>query len=57
MAPALVSRVKIMAEMNIVERRRPQDGPSRPRGRGREPVGTVVRSADFRESRCAGVGG
>ena len=26
MAPALVSRVKIMAEMNIVERRRPQDG-------------------------------
>src|SRR5262249_46460071 len=26
MGPALVSRVKIMAEMNIVERRRPQDG-------------------------------
>ncbi len=26
MAPALVSRVKIMADMNIVERRRPQDG-------------------------------
>jgi type IV pilus assembly protein PilB len=26
MAAALVSRVKIMAEMNIVERRRPQDG-------------------------------
>jgi type IV pilus assembly protein PilB len=26
MAPALVSRIKIMAEMNIVERRRPQDG-------------------------------
>jgi type IV pilus assembly protein PilB len=26
MAPALVSRLKIMAEMNIVERRRPQDG-------------------------------
>jgi type IV pilus assembly protein PilB len=26
MAPALVSRVKIMAGMNIVERRRPQDG-------------------------------
>jgi type IV pilus assembly protein PilB len=26
MAPAFVSRVKIMAEMNIVERRRPQDG-------------------------------
>jgi type IV pilus assembly protein PilB len=26
MGPALVSRVKIMADMNIVERRRPQDG-------------------------------
>ncbi len=26
MAPALVSRLKIMADMNIVERRRPQDG-------------------------------
>ncbi len=26
MAPALVSRLKIMASMNIVERRRPQDG-------------------------------
>ena len=26
MGPALVSRIKIMAEMNIVERRRPQDG-------------------------------
>ncbi|HET7488547.1 MAG TPA: GspE/PulE family protein [Acidimicrobiales bacterium] len=26
MAPALVSRIKIMANMNIVERRRPQDG-------------------------------
>jgi len=26
MAPALVSRIKIMAGMNIVERRRPQDG-------------------------------
>ena len=26
MGPALVSRVKIMAKMNIVERRRPQDG-------------------------------
>jgi type IV pilus assembly protein PilB len=26
MGPAFVSRVKIMAEMNIVERRRPQDG-------------------------------
>jgi type IV pilus assembly protein PilB len=26
MGPALVSRVKVMAEMNIVERRRPQDG-------------------------------
>jgi type IV pilus assembly protein PilB len=26
MGPALVSRVKIMAQMNIVERRRPQDG-------------------------------
>ncbi len=26
MAPSLVSRIKIMAEMNIVERRRPQDG-------------------------------
>ena len=26
MAPALVSRLKIMAGMNIVERRRPQDG-------------------------------
>jgi type IV pilus assembly protein PilB len=26
MGPALVSRIKIMADMNIVERRRPQDG-------------------------------
>jgi type IV pilus assembly protein PilB len=26
MAPALASRIKIMADMNIVERRRPQDG-------------------------------
>jgi type IV pilus assembly protein PilB len=26
MGPALISRIKIMAEMNIVERRRPQDG-------------------------------
>ena len=26
MAPAIASRIKIMAEMNIVERRRPQDG-------------------------------
>jgi type IV pilus assembly protein PilB len=26
MGPALVSRVKVMADMNIVERRRPQDG-------------------------------
>ena len=26
MGPALVSRIKVMAEMNIVERRRPQDG-------------------------------
>jgi type IV pilus assembly protein PilB len=26
MAPALASRVKVMAELNIVERRRPQDG-------------------------------
>ena len=26
MAPSLVSRIKIMADMNIVERRRPQDG-------------------------------
>ncbi len=26
MGPAIVSRIKIMAEMNIVERRRPQDG-------------------------------
>ena len=26
MAPAIASRVKIMAGMNIVERRRPQDG-------------------------------
>jgi type IV pilus assembly protein PilB len=26
MGPALVSRIKIMSEMNIVERRRPQDG-------------------------------
>ncbi|MGE0880647.1 MAG: GspE/PulE family protein [Acidimicrobiia bacterium] len=26
MAPAVVSRIKIMADMNIVERRRPQDG-------------------------------
>ena len=26
MAPALVSRIKVMADMNIVERRRPQDG-------------------------------
>ena len=26
MGPSLVSRIKIMADMNIVERRRPQDG-------------------------------
>ena len=26
MGPALVSRIKVMANMNIVERRRPQDG-------------------------------
>jgi type IV pilus assembly protein PilB len=26
MGPALISRIKVMAEMNIVERRRPQDG-------------------------------
>ncbi len=28
MAPALASRVKVMANLNIVERRRPQDGSS-----------------------------
>ena len=33
MAPALVSRLKIMAGMNIVERRRPQDGQITMRGR------------------------
>src|ERR1700688_819130 len=36
MAPALVSRLKIMAEMNIVERRRPQDGQITMSGDGRE---------------------
>ena len=31
MGPAVISRIKIMADMNIVERRRPQDGQTRSR--------------------------
>ena len=31
MGPPLLSRIKVMANLNIVERRRPQDGTSRPR--------------------------
>jgi type II secretion system protein E len=34
--PAIVSRVKIMAELNIAERRLPQDGRARVRASGRE---------------------
>jgi type IV pilus assembly protein PilB len=49
MGPAIVSRIKIMANMNIVERRRPQDG----------QIGTTVegRSVDIRVSTTAVVGG
>jgi type IV pilus assembly protein PilB len=36
MGPALVSRVKVLAEMNIVERRRPQDGQLQMEINGRE---------------------
>jgi type IV pilus assembly protein PilB len=43
MGPALVSRVKIMAEMNIVERRRPQDGIG-DRGRGNAAFPTAVQN-------------
>jgi type IV pilus assembly protein PilB len=47
--PALISRVKIMANMNIVERRRPQDG----------QISMVVedRDVDIRVSTTAVVGG
>ena len=37
MAQALVSRIKIMADMNIVERRRPQDGQIETDGRRDQP--------------------
>jgi type IV pilus assembly protein PilB len=49
MGPALVSRIKILAGMNIVERRRPQDG----------QISTEVdgRSVDIRVSTTAVVGG
>jgi type IV pilus assembly protein PilB len=49
MGPAIVSRIKIMANMNIVERRRPQDG----------QIGMTVedRPVDIRVSTTAVVGG
>jgi type IV pilus assembly protein PilB len=49
MGPALVSRIKIMAGMNIVERRRPQDG----------QISTAIedRPVDIRVSTLAVVGG
>ncbi len=49
MGPALVSRIKIMANLNIVERRRPQDG----------QISTSVedRAVDIRVSTTAVVGG
>jgi type IV pilus assembly protein PilB len=49
MGPAVVSRIKILANMNIVERRRPQDG----------QISTEVegRAVDIRVSTAAVVGG
>jgi twitching motility protein PilT len=49
MGPALVSRIKIMANLNIVERRRPQDG----------QISTSIedRAVDIRVSTTAIVGG
>ena len=59
MGPGLVSRIKIMAGMNIVERRRPQDGQlttrhrrqghRRPGRDGRHHLGREVRDADPRQ--------
>lgn len=43
MGDALVSRIKIMADMNIVERRRPQDGIG-DRGRGNAAFPTAVQN-------------
>ncbi|TNM50218.1 type II/IV secretion system protein [Nocardioides albidus] len=47
--PAIVSRVKIMGDMNIVERRRPQDG--------QISMGVDGREVDIRVSTTAVVGG
>jgi len=47
--PAVVSRIKIMAEMNIVERRRPQDG--------QISMNVEEREVDIRVSTTAVVGG
>jgi type IV pilus assembly protein PilB len=47
-APALVSRVKIMANMNIVERRRPQDGQIATEIDGRELDIRVATTATIR---------
>ena len=49
MGPAVVSRIKIMAGMNIVERRRPQDGQIAMEVEGRE--------VDIRVATTAVVGG
>ena len=59
MGLGLVSRIKIMAGMNIVERRRPQDGQlstddrrqehRRPRGHRRHHLGREMRHADPRQ--------
>ena len=63
MGVGLVSRIKIMAGMNIVERRRPQDGQlttvdrrqghRRPRGDRRHHLGREVRHADPRQDPLA----
>ncbi len=56
MGPALVSRIKVMAGMNIVERRRAQDGQietSRRRPRARHPGRRPRRSSSARRS-CSG---
>ena len=53
--PALVSRIKVMADMNIVERRRPQDGQIERHGRRPRPRRARVDHADRlrREVRAA----
>src|SRR3569623_2941175 len=47
--PALVSRIKVMAELNIAERRRPQDG--------RRAVKTATRVVDLRISSIPTIAG